>query len=223
MTHSGIQVVSVNVGKLCVLPGVRNAQPTGIVKLPVAGPVKVGRDGLEGDHIGSIRDHGGPDQAVYLFSLEDYAWWEEELQRRLEPGVFGENLTVTGWKPETARVGDLWDLDGLQLELSGPRIPCATLAARMGIPTLVKRFAQANRAGAYARVLHAGTVEAGRSIKISRAGSDHPGIYQLFALWHQKEKSLELIRQALASPIAWRARIDLERWRTRSEGVKPCG
>ena len=223
MTHSKISIESVNVGKLCVLPGVRNAQPTGIVKLPVEGPVQVDRDGLEGDHIGSVRDHGGPDQAVYLFSVEDYAWWEESLQRRLEPGIFGENLTVSGWDPETARVGDLWEMDGLRLELSGPRIPCATLAARMGIPTLVKRFAQANRGGAYARVLHSGTVRAGLPVEIYEAGEDYPKINQLFALWHQKDKSLELIRQALASPIAWRARIDLERWRTRLEGAGRCG
>ncbi|MBN9416956.1 hypothetical protein ABS71_10220 [bacterium SCN 62-11] len=223
MTHSVPRIESVNVGVLCVLPGVRNAQPTGIVKRPVAGPVRVDRDGLEGDHIGSVRDHGGPDQAVYVFSSEDYAWWEESLQRRLEPGIFGENLTVSGWDPVAARVGDLWEIDGLRLELSGPRIPCATLAARMGIPTLVKRFAQANRGGAYARVLHPGTVWAGAAVEVVQAGEENPKIHELFALWHQKEKSLELIRRALASPVAWRARIDLERWRSRLEGAGRCG
>lgn len=222
MTYSKPTILSVNLGQLCVLPGVRNAQPTGIVKRPVAGSVLVHQAGLEGDHIGSVRDHGGPDQAVYLFSQEDYQWWEEELQRRLEPGVFGENLTVTGWDPLLARVGDRWSLGDLQLELSGPRIPCATLALRMGIPTMVKRFARANRGGAYARVLQSGPIQAGMTAQVTPAEEKYPKIHELFAFWHQKEKDLESIHRALASPVAWRARLDLERWRARFEGVGRC-
>ena len=222
MTYSKPTILSVNLGELCVLPGVPNAQPTGIVKRPIAGPVLVHEDGLEGDHIGSVRDHGGPDQAVYLFSQEDYQWWEEELQRRLEPGIFGENLTVTGWDPLQARVGDLWSVGDLHLELSGPRIPCATLALRMGIPTMVRRFARANRGGAYARVLRRGTIQAGMTASVIPAEDQNPKIHELFAFWHRKEKDLESIDRALASPVAWRARLDLERWRARIEGVRPC-
>lgn len=222
MAHSEeiVQITSVNIGDLQTLPGVKNPQPTGIVKLPVAGSVEVDRDGLEGDHIGSQRDHGGPDQAVLIYSQEDYLWWEEVLQRPLEPGTFGENLTVRGWDTAAARVGDLWELDGLRLELSGPRIPCATLAARMGLPTFVKQFAQANRGGAYARVLTSGRVRAGQEARVWAAESGRPGLNELFALWHRKDKSLDLIRQALASPIASRARLDLERWKLRMEGAK---
>ena len=222
MRHSDeiVRIVSVNVGELQLLPGLKNAQLTGICKKPAEGAIEVDKDGLIGDHIGSQRDHGGPDQAVLIYSQEDYRWWEELLQRPLEPGIFGENLTVRGWDTAAARVGDLWELDGLLLELSGPRIPCATLAARMGLPTFVKQFSQANRGGAYARVLKTGKVCAGQEVRVRSAESDFPGIHELFALWHRRDKSLELIRQALASPIASRARLDLERWKLRMEGAK---
>lgn len=219
-SESDALVLSVNVGVLHLLPGVKNPQPTGILKHPVTGAVQVDRQGLEGDHIGSQRDHGGPDQAVLIYRQEDYEWWEEVLQRRLEPGTFGENLTVRGWDTGAARVGDLWELEGLGLELSGPRIPCATLAARMGLPTFVKQFAQANRGGAYARVLTSGSVRAGQQVHIRPADDQYPGIQELFALWHRKDKSIDLIRQALASPVAWRARLDLERWKHRLEGAR---
>ena len=44
--------------------------------------------------IASKKHHGGPDQAVYVYGEHDYAWWSEQLGRPLEPGTFGENLTV---------------------------------------------------------------------------------------------------------------------------------
>lgn len=222
MTHSktDAHIVSVNLGDLQLLPGVKKPQPTGILKYPVSGAVPVDRDGLKGDHIGSQRDHGGPDQALLIYSQEDYQWWEEVLQIRMEPGTFGENLTVRGWNTEAARVGDLWEMDGLRLELSGPRIPCATLATRMGLPGFVKQFAQANRGGAYARVLTCGTVRAGQPVQIQPADERYPHINELFSLWHSKSKSIGLIRKALASPVAWRARLDLERWKNRLEGAQ---
>ena len=69
---------------------------TGIHKRPTGQPVEIGPLGLSGDTIWSKKHHGGPDQAVYVYGEDDYAWWAAELGRPLEPGTFGENLTVAG-------------------------------------------------------------------------------------------------------------------------------
>lgn len=53
-------------------------------------------DGLVGDTIVDQVNHGGPDQAVYLFMRDDYAHWEAKLDRPLCGGLFGENLTIDG-------------------------------------------------------------------------------------------------------------------------------
>ena len=65
---------------------------TGIAKVPVDGPVVVGPDGLEGDGVGNTKDHGGPDQAVYLYGVDDYDWWTDTEGLDVHPGLFGENL-----------------------------------------------------------------------------------------------------------------------------------
>ena len=134
---------------------------TGIFKEPVAGPVSVGPLGLQGDCIADSRYHGGPDKAVYAYAVEDYAWWEAELGKTLAPGTFGENLTLAGMDLALARAGDVLKAGTTRLQAVSPRIPCRTLAARMGDPKFVKRFQQAARFGIYFRVLAPGAVQAG--------------------------------------------------------------
>ena len=95
VTTSG-RVVSVNVGRPRVVEWHGRAVETGIWKAPVTGRVAVRGVNLDGDDQADRRVHGGPDKAVYAYALEDYDWWAERLGRDLEPGTFGENLTVEG-------------------------------------------------------------------------------------------------------------------------------
>ena len=50
---------------------------------------------LSGDDQADRSVHGGDDKAVYAYAWEDTLWWQEQLGRELEPGNFGENLTLT--------------------------------------------------------------------------------------------------------------------------------
>ena len=100
------RVLSVNIGRP-VLQRVPKGRPTGIGKQPVdvitvadPGPKRVedgsGVSGVEGDHIGDGRHHGGSDQAVYAFAREELDAWAAALGRELPSGIFGENLTTSG-------------------------------------------------------------------------------------------------------------------------------
>lgn len=208
-----MKLLSVNIGELRSIPGSRSKSRTGIFKEPVQGALEVTPEGLVGDHIGSKKYHGGPDQAVYIYSAEDYRWWEKALGRDLPPGTFGENLTVSTLGQLPPRIGDVWQISGgVTLELSAPRIPCSTLAARMNESKFVRMFAKANRGGAYARVLSVGTLRAGLPIAVTETNLDYPTIDQLFAEWHRRRKDPELLRRALASPLAATARSAVEKW-----------
>ena len=158
--HASV-VLSVNLADVRTIR--RNGKPlqTGIWKLPAEGPVAVGALGLEGDVQVDRTVHGGPDQAVYAYAREDAEWWEGELGRPLEHGTFGENLTLRGVDLTHALIGERWRFGGSVLEVSAPRIPCAKLAAKIGDPRFVKRFAAAGRPGAYLRVIEEGELLAG--------------------------------------------------------------
>lgn len=134
---------------------------TAIDKRPVAGPVPVGRFGLGGDQQVDADNHGGADQAVYVYAREDLDWWVERLGRDLHNGIFGENVTTSGLDVTSALIGEVWRLGTAVVQVAAVRIPCVVFQNWMGEEHWVKRFAAAGRPGAYLRVLEEGSVGAG--------------------------------------------------------------
>lgn len=212
-----VEILAVSIGTLEPLRIGNELANSGIFKRPAAGAFEVGPDGIAADAIGNRSRHGGVDQAVYLFSADDNAWWAAQLGRDVGPGFFGENLTWTGAWPEP-RVGDrLRFAGGLALELTFPRIPCATLAARVGDARFLQAFVAANRAGFYARVLRPGRVAAGDVAQLTPATPTAPTLASLFAAWHDRPAHEALLRRALDAPIAERGRRAIENWLAREE------
>src|SRR5690348_13975897 len=167
-------LLSLNVGR-AEPSTAKNVGVTGIGKLPVdsavlraPGPKHGGLgSGVEGDFLGDTRHHGGDYQAVYAFAREQLDWWGDQLGRELPHGMFGENLTTSGLDVDGALVGERWAVGAeVVLEVCGPRIPCATFAARMGERGWVKRFSDVGRTGAYLSVVTGGTVRPGDAIEV---------------------------------------------------------
>jgi MOSC domain-containing protein YiiM len=63
-----------------------------------------------------------------------------------------------------ARIGERWRIGSVELQVSGPRVPCAKLGARMGDPGFPRRFVAAGRPGAYLSVPTPGTLSAGGEV-----------------------------------------------------------
>lgn len=148
-----------------LLPDPGSVGVTAIDKRPVEGPVKVHKLGIHGDVQASRIDHGGEDQAVYAYSQTDADYWSGELQREVPAGLFGENLRVAGIETTHAVIGERWKIGlDVELEVTSPRVPCATFQRVLGEPQWVKRFTQAGRVGTYLRVIKTGTISAGDHI-----------------------------------------------------------
>jgi len=199
-----MKLISVNRGQARTVPKGQGSERTGIYKTSVPGAVQLTALGLEGDTVCDARHHGGPDQAVYVYTLPDYDWWSQELGRRLAPGTFGDNLTVDGLESARAAVGDRLEVGAVLLEVTAPRIPCGTLARRMDDPQFVKRFRDAVRPGLYCRVLRPGPVRAGDPVSYTPAGSVKLG--ELFEDNYVSEPDEATVRRFLASPLSARAR-----------------
>ena len=65
-----------------------------IWKWPVQGRVAVRGVNLDGDDQADRRGHGGPDKAIYAYAIEDQRWWQGQIDRTLQYGEVGENLTT---------------------------------------------------------------------------------------------------------------------------------
>jgi MOSC domain-containing protein YiiM len=206
-----MQLLSVNVGQERVLHRKGRVERTGIFKLPAQGRVKVTRLGLEGDVIISKKHHGGPDQAVYVYGGGDYAWWSAELNKEISPGTFGDNLTISDLESAHFNIGDYLHIGDVILQVSAPRIPCATFAARMEDPQWVKRFRQAERPGLYCRVIQQGLVKAGDPVSIENYPGTTVSIVEMFRDYYVPNKSEEMLRRHLDAPIAIRDRRAIEK------------
>ncbi|MGS2648797.1 MOSC domain-containing protein [Streptosporangium sp. LJ11] len=169
-----MKLLSVNVGRPRPNPW-KGLDSTGIDKRPVDGPVAVtapgpkgtGAVGLAGDRVHDVKHHGGSDQAVYAYAREDLDGWEAELDRPLPNGVFGENLTTTGLDVNGALIGERWRIGpDVVLEVSCPRLPCATFQGWLEREGWTKRFTRAALPGAYLRVIEPGDIRAADPVEI---------------------------------------------------------
>lgn len=173
-------------------------ETTAIDKRPVDGPVAVGPDGLDGDVQVDRRFHGGVDRAVYAYAEEDADHWVGALRRDVPPGAFGENLRTRGFDVSGARVGAVWrTAGGVELEVSGPRLPCRTLAGFVDVADMIQRFISAGRPGAYLRVRTPGTLRAGERLRVVDPG-DGPTVAEVMA-WRRGRVATEDLRRLVAT------------------------
>ncbi len=202
-------VVSVNVGRPRELEIKGRRRSTGIFKEPQQGRVPIVGVTVGDDVQMDRKYHGGPFKAVYAYALEDYEWWQEQLERDLPAGIFGENLTIRGIDISRAVIGERWRVGTATVEITDPRIPCSTLQARMGIPGFVKTFANARRFGAYFSIVAEGTVAAGDRVVVLDRPDHHVTIERLGAaqLGAGAEEALAIF-DALGRPERRRAWID---------------
>jgi MOSC domain-containing protein YiiM len=159
-------VESLNVGTPREVEAGGHTVVTAIWKHPVEGRLPVRGVNLAGDDQADRTVHGGPDKAVYAYAAEDSEWWEAELGRPLAPAPFGENLTVRGLAVSEAVIGERWTVGSALLEVAQPRLPCFKLGLRMGDPLFPRRFAAADRPGAYLRIVREGDIGAGDRIEV---------------------------------------------------------
>lgn len=171
---------------------------TAIDKRPVDGPVAVGPLGLRGDVQADRRFHGGEEKALYAYADEEAAQWAAELGRDVPPGLFGENLRTVGLGTTTAVIGERWRIGAtVEVEVTSPRIPCATFGRHLQEDRWVRRFSDAGLVGTYLRVVQTGTVQAGDEITVV----DRPVHGVTVGRWF-RERSPEDARLLLGAHIA---------------------
>jgi MOSC domain-containing protein YiiM len=213
-----MKLISLNLGTGQLIAVGERKIRTGIHKQPTLEPVRIGKLGLDGDEVSDEINHGGPDQAVYVYGLPDYDYWSEQLGTVLEPATFGENLTVSGLESASLNIGDRLRVGpsgkGVLLEIAASRIPCHVLAARMNDLGFVKKFRAAQRPGAYCRVIETGEVQAGDAVTLEpyQPFSDRGETVSLledFNLYYDANPLRTNLERALNAPIAIRTRAEL--------------
>ncbi len=203
-----MKVISVNVGLPREVMWKGRTVTTGIFKEPVVGRVRIRRLNLDGDKQADLSVHGGPEKAVYLYPVEHYAYWRNDLpEMELAWGMFGENLTTEGLVEEAVNIGDRLRVGTVEVVVTQPRMPCQKLAIKFDRPDIIKRFLASGRTGFYFRVLQEGEVGAGDAIEqISRDENDLSvaDITRLYAHAKDDVATLQRAVRHKVLPADWR-------------------
>lgn len=209
-----MQLLAISVSGLTQVEYQGRQIETGIFKKPVAYPLRVMTTGLDGDGQADLKHHGGVDKAVYVYTVENYRFWEEELGRELPFGQFGENFAVSGMLDEQVHIGDIFRIGQIEAQVTQPRVPCFKLGIKMQDPAFVARFLHSGRVGFYLRILREGVVRAGEHIELLEADPGKLCVSEAMLALSKGPRQQEIIRRALGIPALSRAwRLDLEKRR----------
>jgi MOSC domain-containing protein YiiM len=201
-----IEVVSVHRGVKQDLKVGRRTVSTGIYKAMVSERVTVDLLGLEGDVVCDQRHHGGTDQAVYVYTVEDYEYWARQYQQPFTPGAFGENLCVGGMNAAQLDIGDRLLFADLVLEVTAPRIPCSVLAAAVDVKNFAEAFKRAARPGFYCRVITPGTIAAGDLGTLQQSLKSKTTLLEVYRA-NYDPGNRQVLSRLLALPIDVRTRL----------------
>ena len=199
------ELISVNIGLPREVDSPAGLVRTAIFKAPTDLPVRVAPHNLQGDAQADLSVHGGANKAVYGYPVEHYPVWATELGRSdLEHGQFGENLTTRGLLEQEVRIGDVFAVGSAVLQVTQPRSPCFKLGIRMGDPRFVKTFLRSGRTGMYFRIVRAGELRVGDSLRRIERGASGVTVHEVWALSHGNNHDPARLRLALQLPTLGR-------------------
>ncbi len=203
------RVLSVNAGLPRDVTWRGRTVHTAVWKQPVPGPRMVRRLNIDGDGQGDLAGHGGEHRAVFVYQIESYRYWQQQLGRDdFVYGQFGENFTVTGLADDQVCIGDRYRIGEAVFEVTQPRVTCYRVGIRMDDPRIPALLVSHHRPGFYLRVLREGAVQAGDEIAQIAAGPEAMTVAEVDALLYLPGHSRAKVAQALripALPDGWKA------------------
>jgi MOSC domain-containing protein YiiM len=129
------RLLSINVGLPRDVTWQGRMVHTGIWKTSVDGSRMVRRLNIDGDGQGDLQGHGGERRAVFIYQMDSYRYWQNQLGRSdFVNGQFGENFTVDGLSDAEVCIGDRYKIGGALFEVTQPRVTCYRLGIRLDEP-----------------------------------------------------------------------------------------
>lgn len=209
MERQAGSLLSVNVGLPRDVSWQGRTVRTAVWKRPADGPRLARRLNLVGDGQGDLAGHGGEQRAVFVYQIEAYQYWQQQLGRNdFEYGQFGENLTVRGLADDEVCIGDRYQIGEALFEVTQPRVTCFRVGIRMDDPRIPALLVSHHRPGFYFRVLREGAVQAGDEIVRVARGPQAMTVAEIDALLYLPGHPAEQVRRALTIPAlspGWQA------------------
>lgn len=206
------RLLSVNVGLPRDIAWKGRTVHTAIWKNPVPGRCRAGRLNLQEDGQGDLAGHGGEHRAVFVYQIESYRYWQEQLNRTgFVYGQFGENFTIEGLPDDSVCIGDRYRIGSAVFEVTQPRVTCYRVGIRMDEPRMPALLTGSGRPGFYFRVLQEGDVGAGDDIVKVGEANERMTVAEINALLYSPKHPRDQLERALrieALSHGWRGSFE---------------
>jgi ferredoxin-NADP reductase/MOSC domain-containing protein YiiM len=212
MSEHMARLISVNVGLPRDIEWKGRTVHTGIWKNPVRGRCRVRRLNLDGDGQGDLGGHGGEQRAAFVYQIESYRYWQEQLKRTdFVHGQFGENFTIEGLPDDAVCIGDRYQIGSALFEVTQPRVTCYRVGIRTNEPRMPALLTSSGRPGFYFRVLREGEVGAGDEIVKVGEANERMTVAEINALLYSPDHARDRLERALrieALSPGWRSSFE---------------
>ena len=172
----------------------------------------VRRLNIDGDGQGDLTGHGGEHRAVFVYQIDSYRYWQNQLGRNdFTYGQFGENFTVDGLSDKEVCIGDRYRIGDAVFEVTQPRVTCYRVGIRMDEPQMAALLVAHGRPGFYFRVLEEGEVATGDEIMRVASGPERMSVFEINALLYLPGHPSSQLERALRVPAlstGWRASFE---------------
>lgn len=206
-----MRIISTNIAKPTTFVFNGKQVTTGIYKIPTTQPIYLGKETVVGDEVSDRKFHGGEFKACYLFSKEQYPFWKNLYPNlKWDYGMFGENLTVSGFDETQTIIGDIYKVGNALVQITQPREPCYKFGVKFGSQNVLKQFIEHGFPGTYVRVLEEGFVKTSDNFTLIESAKYNLSVHAFFKLLFSKEKDQAILKRVIeneALPLKKRIKL----------------
>jgi MOSC domain-containing protein YiiM len=159
--------------------------------------------GLAGDYQADKKHHGGEDKAILIASSNHFDNFKKTYNKNMDKFSFGQNILIDNITEEDIYVGDIYNINDIQIQITQPRQPCWKIEAIFYKDT--SEYIISNHAtGWYAKVINGGTIDINNKMIITKRVSNI-SIKQLSQYLITPPKSASIIDKIINSDFIAKA------------------
>ncbi|ECP5283097.1 MOSC domain-containing protein [Campylobacter lari] len=154
--------------------------------------------------------HGNLEKVVFANNVQNYILWNNYLNKYLNFGEMGENLSIDGLNENNVCCGDIHEIGTCILQVSQPRKPCFKISSIHNHLNFTQEIFKNGRTGWYYRVLKEGIINKNDKIKILQKDEANLSIMELNQLFFNPFKnssSLEKLEKISTLAKGWKESI----------------
>ncbi|OCX43629.1 sulfurase [Campylobacter ornithocola] len=154
--------------------------------------------------------HGNLEKVVFANSVQNYTLWNNYLNKYLNFGEMGENLSIEGLDENKVCCGDIHEIGTCILQVSQPRKPCFKISSIHKYSNFTQEIFKSGKTGWYYRVLKEGIINKNEKIKILQKDKTDLSIMELNQLFFnpfENLNSLEKLEKISTLAKGWKESI----------------